>query len=69
MIQNNINAVPTVMIPPVFNNSDNGRLLVCIHDFRGQTASQLSLQAGDRVVLIKSGSKGWIFAKHVQTQM
>lgn len=64
----NINAVPTAFIPPPFGASDNGKLLICVHNFHGQTTNQLSLSAGDRIVLIKSGSKGWIFAKHVETQ-
>uniref|UniRef100_A0A0N5ABF4 SH3 domain-containing protein n=1 Tax=Syphacia muris TaxID=451379 RepID=A0A0N5ABF4_9BILA len=64
----NINAIPTAIIPKVFNDADNGRLLVCKREFHGQTSSQLSLNVGDRIVLMKSGSKGWILAKNVETQ-
>uniref|UniRef100_A0A9J2PBT7 SH3 domain-containing protein n=1 Tax=Ascaris lumbricoides TaxID=6252 RepID=A0A9J2PBT7_ASCLU len=60
----NINAVPTAFVQQPFMASDYGKLLTCIHNFRAQTADQLSLRSGEKVVLIKCGSKGWIFAKH-----
>ena len=64
----NINAIPTAFIPPAFGAADNGKLLVCVYNFHGQTSNQLSLNVGDRIVLIKCGSKGWIFAKQIDTQ-
>uniref|UniRef100_A0A915C142 IMD domain-containing protein n=1 Tax=Parascaris univalens TaxID=6257 RepID=A0A915C142_PARUN len=64
----NINAVPTAFVQQPFMASDYGKLLTCIHNFHAQTADQLSLRPGEKVVLIKCGSKGWIFAKHVESQ-
>lgn len=64
----NINAIPTAIVPPAFRTSDYGKLLECVHDFNAQNANQLSLGVGERVVLIKCGSKGWVFAKHVESQ-
>ncbi|VDK48002.1 unnamed protein product [Anisakis simplex] len=63
-----LNAVPTAFVQAPFMTSDYGKTLVCIHNFHGQTADQLSLKNGEKVILMKCGSKGWIFAKHVDTQ-
>uniref|UniRef100_A0A183USU7 SH3 domain-containing protein n=1 Tax=Toxocara canis TaxID=6265 RepID=A0A183USU7_TOXCA len=64
----NINAVPTAFVQQPFMAADYGKMLVCIHNFHGQTANQLSLKAGEKVILIKCGSKGWVFTKHVESQ-
>ncbi|KAK6760587.1 hypothetical protein RB195_021884 [Necator americanus] len=56
------------VVPPLFNNSDYGRILTVTQDFNATSGEQITVNRGNKVVLIKNGSRGWIFIKDADSQ-
>lgn len=49
--------------PPIFISSDYGRLVECTTPYEAQGDNQLSLDVGEQVVLVKSGTRGWVLGR------
>ncbi|KAL3103169.1 hypothetical protein niasHS_002355 [Heterodera schachtii] len=50
-------------ISPMFAPTDYGRLIECTTPFSAQGDNQLSLAIGERVLLVKSGTRGWVLGR------
>ncbi|KHJ91772.1 variant SH3 domain protein, partial [Oesophagostomum dentatum] len=59
---------PAASVPPIFSNSDYGRVLTVTQDFNATSGEQITVNRGNKVVLIKSGTRGWIFIKDADSQ-
>ncbi|KAF7634469.1 hypothetical protein Mgra_00006138 [Meloidogyne graminicola] len=54
------------LTPPIFSLSDYNRLLECVTPYEAQgdnKSSQLSLSPGERIFLVKSGTRGWVLGR------
>lgn len=54
---------PLFLAKPIFPASVYGRELECIRGYEAQGDHQLTLHSGDRVKLIKSGTRGWVLGR------
>jgi len=54
---------PEAKPQPTFAVSDYGRSLACTQSYTGQGEHQLSLNSGEHVKLVKSGTRGWALVK------
>ncbi|CAJ0609492.1 unnamed protein product [Cylicocyclus nassatus] len=61
-------AKPAGVVPPLFENSDYGRVLMVTQDFNATSGEQITVNRGNKVILIKNGKRGWIFIRDVDTQ-
>ncbi|KAI1716167.1 hypothetical protein DdX_07200 [Ditylenchus destructor] len=48
---------------PIFSTSDYGSVVECTTGYTGQGDNQLSMDMGDRVVLVKCGTRGWVLGR------
>ncbi|CAJ0947093.1 unnamed protein product, partial [Mesorhabditis belari] len=55
------------IVPTMFSAHDYGMSLEVNEDFNANGQDQLTVNRGDRVILIKSGNRGWIFIKEQAT--
>lgn len=54
------------LTPPIFSSTDYNRLLECITPYESQgenKSTQLSLELGERILLMKSGTRGWVLGR------
>ncbi|CAD5220749.1 unnamed protein product [Bursaphelenchus xylophilus] len=51
---------------PIFSTSNYGRWLEVVTSYEAQGEHQLSLTAGDRIKLIKSGTRGWVLGRTIE---
>ncbi|KAH7703688.1 drebrin-like protein [Aphelenchoides avenae] len=56
-------AAPKVLPRPLFSAADYGRMVECTTSYDATADNQLSLKTGDKVVLVKSGSRGWVLGR------
>jgi hypothetical protein len=49
--------------PPIFSARDYGRLVECTTPYEAQSENQLSLGIGQRIMLVKNGTRGWVLAR------
>uniref|UniRef100_A0A915DEL8 SH3 domain-containing protein n=1 Tax=Ditylenchus dipsaci TaxID=166011 RepID=A0A915DEL8_9BILA len=49
------------MSHPIFCTSDYGRVLECVNPYAGQGDNQLTMDVGEKVVLVKCGTRGWVW--------
>lgn len=49
--------------PPIFASADHGRVVECTTPYEAQGDNQLSLERGERVQLVKSGTRGWVLGR------
>ncbi|VDN17982.1 unnamed protein product [Gongylonema pulchrum] len=49
------------------DDDEPGKLLVCTKAFEAQAGNQLSLNVGDKLQLIRAGTKGWVYVRHMDT--
>ncbi|GMR61786.1 hypothetical protein PMAYCL1PPCAC_31981 [Pristionchus mayeri] len=57
-----------VMVPVQFGASDYGKTLTVLQDYNASSGEQITVATGDKVVLIKSGTRGWIFVRDSVSQ-
>ncbi|GMT36614.1 hypothetical protein PFISCL1PPCAC_27911 [Pristionchus fissidentatus] len=57
-----------VAVPVQFGASDYGKTLTVLQDYNASSGEQITVAQGDKVVLIKSGSRGWIFIRDSVSQ-
>ncbi|CAD5214760.1 unnamed protein product [Bursaphelenchus okinawaensis] len=51
---------------PLFSTSNYGRWLEVVTSYEAQGEHQLSLNSGDRIKLIKSGTRGWVLGRTIE---
>ncbi|KAJ1348356.1 hypothetical protein KIN20_003645 [Parelaphostrongylus tenuis] len=55
-------------VPPLFSSSDCGRTLTVTEQFNAKSGEQMTVNPGDKVVLIKNGTRGWIFVRDMDSR-
>ncbi|GMT07458.1 hypothetical protein PENTCL1PPCAC_29632 [Pristionchus entomophagus] len=59
---------PVAAVPVQFGASDYGKTLTVLQDYGASSGEQITVAQGDKVVLIKSGTRGWIFVRDSVSQ-
>ncbi|PAV74879.1 hypothetical protein WR25_04026 [Diploscapter pachys] len=56
-------AAEKVMVPAPFLPSQYGSILIVNDDFNASSGEQITVNRGDKVTLLKCGTRGWVFVK------
>uniref|UniRef100_A0A8R1I7B0 SH3 domain-containing protein n=1 Tax=Caenorhabditis japonica TaxID=281687 RepID=A0A8R1I7B0_CAEJA len=52
-----------ISVPSFFTPSQYGSILIVNDDFNASSGEQMTVNRGDKVVLLKCGSRGWVFVR------
>ncbi|KAF1746865.1 hypothetical protein GCK72_023323 [Caenorhabditis remanei] len=52
-----------ISVPSYFNPSQYGSILIVNDDFNASSGEQMTVNRGDKVILLKCGSRGWVFVR------
>ncbi|CAB3401195.1 unnamed protein product [Caenorhabditis bovis] len=52
-----------VLVPSAFTSAQYGSILIVNEDFNATSGEQMTVNRGDKVVLLKSGTRGWVFVR------
>ncbi|CAD6191064.1 unnamed protein product [Caenorhabditis auriculariae] len=63
----NRNANEEVFVPTQFTPSQYGSILIVNDDFNASSGEQVTVNRGDKVILLKSGTRGWVYVRDAVT--
>ncbi|CAA86421.3 SH3 domain-containing protein [Caenorhabditis elegans] len=61
--QHSRNHSTDISVPSFFNPSQYGSILIVNDDFNASSGEQMTVNRGDKVILLKCGSRGWVFVR------
>ncbi|PIC15849.1 hypothetical protein B9Z55_022669 [Caenorhabditis nigoni] len=61
--QNSRTETNDISVPSYFNPSQYGSILIVNDDFNASSGEQMTVNRGDKVILLKCGSRGWVFVR------
>ncbi|EGT58137.1 hypothetical protein CAEBREN_14280 [Caenorhabditis brenneri] len=61
--QHSQNGSTDISVPSYFNPSQYGSILIVNDDFNASSGEQMTVNRGDKVILLKCGNRGWVFVR------
>uniref|UniRef100_A0A1I7TZX1 SH3 domain-containing protein n=1 Tax=Caenorhabditis tropicalis TaxID=1561998 RepID=A0A1I7TZX1_9PELO len=61
--QHSQNGSADISVPSYFNPSQYGSILIVNDDFNASSGEQMTVNRGDKVILLKCGNRGWVFVR------